>query len=567
MGSCKELFAIFLLYLGVSVIITFPLVLNIGSVYQYYYPVSLDQNRETNQKLAAQGSDTIIELWSYWFLGRSVSQGRSPINTDLFFGETKFPMVGVLYWLNPILALVPQAIWGPVTALNLITIGTFLLNGLAAYLLVHGEISKSREASFLAGVYVMSSAYVYTRSQEHLSLANLYLLIFFLYFLLRAFRENSLKLFAAAAFLLFLSGVAAWYYFFYGLIISVLVFISFYTSRLKGFAVFVAVAAILIFPFGLELVSSSRGRVTTTYQNSGRFSANPVSILTPLPSSKLWGWITAPIYSGLFLRSVSFIEQETAYLGIFALPSIILWLVKLRDKKGRVWVLIFTAGLIFSFGPYLKIPPVGSIHMPYLLLSTIMPFLQSPSRFIVFSIIGAAVFLGYAFEYLTSASKIDGLKLKLVLVPVVLYLLLENTHWPYNLARTGTDNSFYAGLRKESGKIILTVPALRSSGQGIPYLLHQMFFNQRMLNGYNTFITTELKNNTPYMSDGLLPLSCDTKVPALTDSRIDAFSDFAKSLKINYVIVRKGLGMLNICQEALKNVAGMLGRYPLDNRV
>jgi hypothetical protein len=94
-----------------------------------------------------------------------------------------------------------------------------------------------------------------------------------------------------------------------------------------------------------------------------------------------------------------------------------------------------------------------------------------------------------------------------------------------------------------------------------------MFFNQRMLNGYNTFITTELKNNTPYMSDGLLPLSCDTKVPALTDSRIDAFSDFAKSLKINYVIVRKGLGMLNICQEALKNVAGMLGRYPLDNRV
>ena len=124
-----------------------------------------------NKMLFALPGDPYGTLYSLW-------QSRSA------WPSMTFPNAPFLVTTTTILA----RIFGEVAAFNLILISGYVLTGLAGFL-IGRKVAKNALAAFFVGLILMLSPYHVSRSLQHLGLANIEWLIFFIWSLL-LFNEN-----------------------------------------------------------------------------------------------------------------------------------------------------------------------------------------------------------------------------------------------------------------------------------------------------------------------------------------------------------------------------------------
>jgi F5/8 type C domain len=145
---------VFLIYLGLTIVLTYPLIFNMGSV------------------LPNDAGDPALNTWILWWNSQTVPFSQAWWNAPAFY-----PAPGVLTFSENLLGLslisTPLS-WmgfGPQAAYNVVFLLTFPLSAIGAYLLIH-ELTGRRDASFIGGLLFAFAPYRIAHLPQLQSLAS-----------------------------------------------------------------------------------------------------------------------------------------------------------------------------------------------------------------------------------------------------------------------------------------------------------------------------------------------------------------------------------------------------------
>ncbi len=306
----KRAWLIFLVYCGLTVALTYPLIVQIGSV------------------LPNDAGDPALNTWILWWNTQTV-----PFTSAWWNAPAFYPAPGVLSFSENLLglSLISTPLhWlgvGPQAAYNIVFLLTFPLSAIGAYLLTL-DLTKRRDAAFLAGVLFGFAPYRIAHLPQIQSLASFPMpfALLGLHRYLRDPRPKWLVLFAAGW---FLQGICNGYYL---LFFSVFVglWILWFTSPWSRPRQFLAVgaawaiAAVPMMPLLLRYrhIHASFG-FTRDFATIRDYGADVAGLLHPAQHIALWGWIDVyrrgegELFPGLtitllVLAGLLFVRDETA---------------------------------------------------------------------------------------------------------------------------------------------------------------------------------------------------------------------------------------------------------------
>jgi len=266
----------FLLYTGLAIALTYPLILQMGSV------------------LPNDAGDPALNTWILWWNTQAVPLTRTWWDAPAFY-----PAPGVISFSENLLGLSVIATplsWlglGPQAAYNVVFLLTFPLSAVGAYMLTH-ELTNRRDAAFIAGLLFGFAPYRIAHLPQIQSLASFPMpfALLGLHRYLRDPRPQWLALFAGGW---FLQGICNGYYLlFFSVFVGLwILWFSSPWSRPRRFAAITtawAVAGIAILPLLLRYraIHSSFGFVRG-FGTIREFGADVAAVLYATNHLALWG--------------------------------------------------------------------------------------------------------------------------------------------------------------------------------------------------------------------------------------------------------------------------------------
>lgn len=204
----KYFYRVLLIYTGVALFITFPVILHLNS-----------------RILGAPYSDIYTHIWNIWQVKKALLEDKV---FPLYVDSINFPQGKLLFpasLLNAVISIPFQLLWGIVAAINIIIIFNLSLGALGAFCLSYYLIRDSK-VSFIAGLIYGFSPFVLSfcvasGGVEGMSIG--WPPLFFL-FSIRSLCERGLKNPLLAAIFLFLTLISCLYYailcmFFFGILL------------------------------------------------------------------------------------------------------------------------------------------------------------------------------------------------------------------------------------------------------------------------------------------------------------------------------------------------------------
>jgi hypothetical protein len=207
-----------LAHLGLSIVFTWPLVLNFLPGSGTLVPGVMLEDRDQN-------------LWNLWWVRHALFDGRNPFVTDLIWYPTPVSLYyHTLNVFNGLMAVPLLSVFSLTTTYNIIVLFSFVMGGYGAYLLVH-YLCGNRWAALVGSVVFAYSAYHVATMRSLLQLISLEWVPFFLFFLLKAVFEPGWesrgdfvrwlwRRALPAGFFLFLVSLVDWYYTMYALMLA-----------------------------------------------------------------------------------------------------------------------------------------------------------------------------------------------------------------------------------------------------------------------------------------------------------------------------------------------------------
>jgi hypothetical protein len=274
----KKAALVFLIYCGVTIALTYPLILQMGSV------------------LPNDAGDPALNTWILWWNTQTM-----PLSTEWWNAPVFFPAPGVISFSENLLGLSlisTPLYWlgaGPQTAYNIVFLLTFALSAFGGYLLGY-ELTKRHDAAFIAGLLFGFAPYRIAHLPQIQSLASFPMpfALLGLHRYLRDPRPKWLALFAAGW---FLQGLCNGYYL---LFFSVFVglWILWFASPWRHPRAFLsigaawALAALPMVPLLLRYRSvHTRFGFTRDFDTIRQFSADVAALVEASPHLALWGWL------------------------------------------------------------------------------------------------------------------------------------------------------------------------------------------------------------------------------------------------------------------------------------
>src|SRR5688572_28903530 len=267
---------VFLIYCGITVLLTYPLIVKMASV------------------LPNDAGDPALNTWILWW-----NTQRMPFSTAWWNAPVFFPAPGVLSFSENLLGLsliASPLYWlgaGPQTAYNIVFFLTFPLSAFGAYLLGY-ELTKRRDAAFIAGLLFGFAPYRIAHLPQIQSLASFPMpfALLGLHRYLRDPRPKWLALFAAGW---FLQGLCNGYYLlFFSVFVGLWIvwFASPWSQRRQFLAISLAwvIAVIPILPLLLRYraIHASFG-FARDFGTIRDYSADVASLLHATGHLALWG--------------------------------------------------------------------------------------------------------------------------------------------------------------------------------------------------------------------------------------------------------------------------------------
>ena len=269
---------VFLIYAGITVALTYPLLLQLGSVIPH------------------DAGDPALNTWILWWNTQAI-----PLTERWWNAPAFFPVPGVLSFSESLLGLslisTPLYWLGadPQTAYNIVFLLTFPLSAFGGYLLGY-ELTKRRDAAFIAGLLFGFAPYRIAHMPQIQALAS-FPMPFALVGLHRYLRDPRPRWLALFAVGWFLQGLCNGYYLlFFSVFVGLwMLWFASPRSRPRQFlAITLAwvLAAIAILPLLLQYhaIHASFG-FARDFGTIREFGADVAAILYATPHLALWNWL------------------------------------------------------------------------------------------------------------------------------------------------------------------------------------------------------------------------------------------------------------------------------------
>lgn len=359
--------AAILAYLLATVVVTYPLVLNLGATSM---PV---------------GGDAFMKLWDVWWLERMVATGQPfhysrdlfyPVGLDLSFHPASWTTTAVIWLLGQFM--------GVFSAYKLMILVGVFSSAYAAYLLALW-LTKNRVAAWFGGAIYSFAPYHIGDLRGHPDLAQLAFIPLAVLCLLIGLRHRRIGMAALAGVLL---GLVAWtgLYLFGFAAITLAMLLAYEGLLERGWrdkyfwrflALFVLAASVFVAPRLLPIFDD---RASLSFVIENKFTAyesqvDLLSYFVPPPANPLLTPLLGEL-SDKIAQSVS--VYSSPYLGWVALLASFSALLFAKDRKTIwLWAAIAALFLILSLGPALRF--AGRVYMEvplpaWLLIRTIEIF-------------------------------------------------------------------------------------------------------------------------------------------------------------------------------------------------
>jgi hypothetical protein len=528
------------------------------------YPFSV---LKMGTQLIGDGGDGWQNLWNLWWVRQSVLSLKNPYWTNnIYYPYGADLMVHTLSPLAGILTIPIQLTLGLVFSYNLLIILSFVLGGFGAYLLAY-HITKSRVASFFAGLVFAFSSYHFAWSFGHLNMASIEWTPFYVLFLLKIRHEKSLKnVFYAAIFLTLASlmgdlqytlflGLFTIFFIAYELISNRDQIVKFLIRLGTMTVVFLGVTSLVLVPLLHGWLTGQYTYVTRSYYEFTFYSADLLGFFVPSHFNSLFGKYTIGIVSNFSsARALTYPSIEgVVYIGYTILILAGYAVMRLR-KAARFWIISSVIFVILSLGPMLQV--MGSteftifhvsVPLPGLILYYVTPILRVPARMIVMAMLCLAVLSAISLKHLVAriASLKNGRVASLLFIVLISGVLLaEHNILPYPVVQDTSIPPFYYELAKKNGTFaVLDLPIYYaainrymyySTASGKPLVEGQIsrpsLMNIQLLRSIPIIGQTDsiLKDNDPMTQTSVI-------MQDLNITNLNAFNFF----DIRYIVVHK----------------------------
>jgi len=470
----------------------------------------------------------LYKLW--WFRTALLETHQSPLFDPNSYSPFGFSLgQGEPTFLNTIPGVPIGALFGDVASYNLLTILSFVISGLGAYLLVR-EISCSKGAALLASVAFAFCAYRMAHYPGHLQQLGTGWIALTFYFLERTLKTRSIKHGALMGLCLALTALGTWYYaYMVGLAVAVYAIVRLWTMRreisitslvrpaLAGVAVLAVVAGPAALP-SLELWR--KGGLTHSAKAADEFSASPTDYLIPNQLQPIWG------DPSMRAQSERPIHESSLYLGLVPVAIALAgWALsrrrraegskqdieiqnpksKIQNPHWRVWAGLLALIIVLSLGLTLH-GPQGQVQwtmaggstpipLPGRILYDWFPFYSSMrvyARFGILAALAVVVLMGLGWVALsTHGGNWVRRNSRWLVIPAMCLLLADLWTAPFQWGSSRvepTETSKYLAAAPPGS--IMQFPlsgTLSAPAQSGPALWWGTYYHKPITYGYDTF--------------------------------------------------------------------------------
>ncbi len=529
-GNLKKIWLwLILAYLGLTIIFTFPLILNFRTAFP------------------SDGGDAIQYLWNLWWTKFALLD----LKTNPFFSNYIYYPWGTSLLYNTFTPLrnfvsIPlQLIFGLIIANNILIFGSFILSAFFMFLLAY-ELTKHKFASFMAGMSYAFSPYVFAHLRGHYNFTSIEFFPLLLLLLIKLWQKPNIK---KAFFLgLVLIGLLLtdYFYLFCGILL-VLFFVAFHLKEKKKIGDFLshlflsgAILGVVLLPIMVTLYSTYLGN--EFYLLGGdRYTTDLASFFIPHCVGTFWRRLFKRVNLSTNITcgfSAGFTEG-IVYLGIIPV-FFLLRILRKRRFVSRWQKFAFFAGifsLVLSLGDELSVMGWATgAKMPYYLLSLI-PFLRDfrvSGRLTVLVILFFSLVLVFEIKDLLPEKNSSNNRRLLLYGVIFLVGLVDLFSAPILIERRRI-SQFYKSLREDKREIvILDIPLAfwRDPGRSVYY---QTIHQKPILGGFLSRLPrkqVELYKKDDFL-DGLIKFQDELYSKLNLEKPIDFnFDDFIRETNI-----------------------------------
>lgn len=467
------------LYLGLTVVMTFPLALHFGTA------------------LPGDGRDGWQNYWNFWWTRQALLHDTSPFWTPLLYAPQGAPLyLHTLNLFNGVLTLPLQLAFGVTAAYNTAVFLSFTLAAYFSFLLV-SYVTGSRLAGFAGGVSYAFGTYHLMHLLGHTNLLASEWLPAYLLCLVTATDacgHRRLVLAVAAVVALLLLMFCDWQYVLFAALFTPLYALYTAVTRRSCWPLLVAgaigalwlvAAAPLLAPTIAEIRATAPSRPAVF--GPERFPADLLSFVVPGPLQSWWGR-QAERLGGL---AVAPAVERAVFLGYLPLllSAIGVWHAR---RRALVWLGIALTFALLALGPTLTIAgqsrfgPTGwSLPLPYRLLERVpgLNLARVPARFALLVTLCLAVLSGFGIRFLATrfATRWPRPALSLAYGVLILALLSEHLAIPYPLTPVTAPPAFqWLAAQPEPGTVLEFPVVLERSRS----LFYQTIHGRPIVGGY-----------------------------------------------------------------------------------
>lgn len=523
-----------LAHIGLSIIFTWPLVLNFLPGAGTSIPGVMLEDRDQN-------------LWNLWWVRYALFHGHNPYVTNMIWYPTPVSLYyHTLNIFNGLLAIPLLSVFSLTTTYNIVVLFSFVMGGYGAFLLVH-YICGNRWAALVGSVVFVYSAYHIATMRSLLQLVSLEWVPFFLLFLLLAVYQppwGSRRDFGCwlllralpAGFFLFLVSLVDWYYTMYSLMLAALLGLYIgvrYLWDLRGaarqslqggllepwvrIATCIGVYVVLVSPILIPTIHELRA---TTYMLPAPDAAmsNSADLLTffqPVRGQRIWGdlftnrrdWLYGSnryevylTYVALFMAGVALFATRVLRPRLAGLRASTTVGTAGKSLLPGKW--FWAAGVLFFFllalGPVLQINgsriywlfnPNFKLPMPYALIDKIpvLNISRSPDRFTMPLTLCLGVLAGYGTNVLLNTwwRRVQlPLRGAILCAGFIFIAYIELMQFPYP-QRTADIPTWYQQIGKDPGDYsIMDMPPQNDFWHGAYRMYFQTASQKPIFGGY-----------------------------------------------------------------------------------
>lgn len=392
-------------------------------------------------RVPAGNNDLFQNLWNFWWWRHQLTEvGGSPYSTHLLFYPRGASLAfhthseANILWTWPILLGA-----GPVVALNVATLASFVIAGVGGYILSR-ELWGDRRAAFIAGAIFAFFPQHVEQSFEHLNLASYGFMGIATAFLWRALRTGSAGAWVSFSFSLLVNSLFAWHN--TVLLVPVLVLVVLRALWI-GERPRIRTATETVVAFAVTLlihIPPAWPMIKAALHGEGDWTKPPVEkpvdlffLIVPAPFHSIWGHLLHDTYERLrWYQSAGFV----AYIGLSSVALVLAaWIFIRRSAFPRgiiFWSLVGGTCLVIALGDELRVAGRETgVMLPFRLVREI-PLLDTSRlahRYLVPAMLGVSAVAGAGAATLLARSR----RRKRLAVTLVSLVAIDFLAAPYPL--------------------------------------------------------------------------------------------------------------------------------------